>query len=253
MKILNGTGSTDYPDNQIETGVKKLIVKLTLAAFASLDNIRIDVKLNNRLKGTQPILPSESLKTMMEIAAANEGFIHISAIAGPKIVVIGSIELSNAGAIDVKDGYITASFSGLLAGDKIEVFSFDDAVLTREYIQYEAVYFNANAAKEVILAGAYQIAVPKALLSEMSLTFNNGRTITHAPEEIDLICDEINEICIIDETGVVTTAGVSGAAGFIQPGSWNFYTFGFSDAISAKITLSGAGNVYLVKNKTLSE
>jgi len=253
MKILNGTGATDYPDNQIETGVKKIVVKYTTDNIANLDNVRIDVKLNSRLRGTQPILPSESLKTMFEIAAANEGFIHISAIAGPKVVIIGSIELSNKGAIDIRDGYINCSFSGLQNADKIEVYSVDDAVLTREFIQYESVYFNANAAKEVMLAGSYQVAVPKALLSEMSVTFSNGRTTTYSPEEIDLLCDELNEVSIVDETAIVTTPALSGAKGVMQAGSWHYYTLGFTEAISAKITLSAAGNVYLVKNKTLSE
>lgn len=252
MKILNGTGNVDYPDNQIETAVKKLVVKYTTADIANLNAVKVDVKLNNRIKGTQAILPSENLKTMLEIAAANEGFIHVVKVGG-NIVVIGSIELSNSGAIDVKDGYITVGLTGLQTADRIELFSQDDNVLTREFIAYEPVYFNANAAKEVLLGGAYQIAVPKATLFEMSVSFANGRTVTYSPEEIDLICDELNEMSIVDETQVVTTASVTGAKGALQVGSWNYYTFGFADAVSAKITLTGAGNVYLVKNKTLAE
>lgn len=241
MKLLEETGKASYNDKQIESACEKLLFVLTLADKTKLADVKLDVKINDRNTGTKSIIPNLPLGDLFEIAAANEGF-TVYRTVGANTVISGTVELSNDGALLPESGYISASVSGMVTTDKLEIYVMDDAETTKEYIEYETVYIQPDSVKELMVEKNYQISMRKDV-SLFDIKYINGRQVSYTAPELNYINDEINPLSYVDYSDQETAT--------IKTGASKFFSLGILGAVQLKIKLATAGNIYLIKNKTL--
>jgi len=244
MRVLTGSGKTNYPDIQIESGVQRLFFCFTFvtATFAAaFANVRASVKMYSKNRGTESIINDLPIADLLEIAASNEGFVKQS-INGTNTIIKGTIELSNIGAVETKDGYLSLSITNMLDTDTVNVNTLDSAIVTNSFVSYEQVFVNANSQKDIDNSGAYGIAIP-VTVTNIDFCYP-GRTVTNNAEELAQETSENNELCYLTEAN-------EGAGALVIPGSKKFFCIGVNDVKSFRITLSEAGNVYLMKNKVL--
>jgi hypothetical protein len=246
MKIFTHTGATSKEGVILETPAQKLLVSYKpagaagAAALAEFRAVKLEANIVNALNGTEPLIYTMKLADLMEIAASNEGFVKEKSDK----TVVGTVELSNVGALDLGQDQISLTFTGMDAAGVLEVSTIDSPELTKSYIKYSPVNFQADAPKELNVEDYYQIALPRATIVKVELKYPNGRNISYVPTELETICDEVNELSYL-------VPGAAAGQYQIIPGSRDWFCLGVSDAITAKITLSASGNVYFVKNDNL--
>lgn len=244
MKVLSSTGSTSYSNVQIETSCQKLVFRVTAASFDALNDVKVSVNLNNKGFGTKNVLPTLPLSHVLEIAAANEGSIQISK-ADNGVTIMGTVELSNEGALDVREGYLELSILGCQTSENYEVWALNNATLSGSFIDYQTTFVNQNSTKEISVEGFYQICFPTSV-TQVDIQYMNGRNVVYTPEELMAVCQEINELCILDNS----EGSANGSR--VVTGQKNFYCLGLIGAKTVKILQSTSGNIYLVKNNDLS-
>lgn len=246
MQLFSKTGVTSVDGFILETSSQKLVVCYKPAAagadgLAEFKAVKFEAQIQTPTGGTRPLVYPTKLSDLMEIAAANQGFVKRLSDGTFK----GTVELSNVGALDLGKDQISLSFMNLAVGATLKVNNLDSQHLTKCYIEYSPQNFQADAPKEVDVREFYQLCLPKAITTKVELKYPNGRNISLTPDELEAICDEINEMAML-------TQSVEGDGFIVKPGATDFYCISVAEALTAKVSLSATGNCFFVRNSVLN-
>ena len=198
MIIVKGlTGATSYTQ-RFECSANKIALAVEAAQRSDIDSSFVTILLVDAFGQQKVITPRTRLGDLMEIAASNEGFIEekdtYSSGSLSKVNVLGTIELSNFGSVDLAGGYGQIQVDGAVSTTKWDFYGVDSADLTNMIIDYRPIWSAANQYKECDVRDAYAIAIPVSNLVELQMSYQNGRTLIFKPEELEAITNETNEI-----------------------------------------------------------
>ena len=134
MIIVKGlTGATSYTQ-RFECSANKIALAVEAAQRSDIDNSFVTILLVDAFGQQKVITPRTRLGDLMEIAASNEGFVEekdtYSSGSLSKVNVLGTIELSNYGSVDLAGGYGQIQVDGSVSTTKWDFYGVDSADLT---------------------------------------------------------------------------------------------------------------------------
>lgn len=242
MKIATLSGQTTY-QQRFETPAQKIVVVATGALMNDVFNTNVTITMMDRNGQLKTITPKTNLGDLMEIAASNEGFVHITKGASD-YTIRGTIELSNFGAIDIQGGYFQIQLDNTVSTTSWNLYALETDDLTNVIIRYSPIWCAANQYKELQTGDSYAVCLPVAKIDELHLNYKNGRTAIFTVDELKAIAMETNELA---QFRYNFTANV----GEVTVGYNNYLCIGLSDVVSARVRCNAEATVYLVDDEQL--
>ena len=244
----NLTGATSYTQ-RFECSAQKLGIKANGVLKTDIENAYITILLVDSQGQQKVITPRTRLGDLMEIAASNTGMTQIKQNYSSGSIAsydyMGTIELSNYGSVDLSGGYGQIQLDNCVSTSTFNLFGIDSQKLTKMIIDYRPLWSAANQYKETDINAAYAIAIPVSNLVELQLQYINGRTVIYKPDELKLICQEINEIA-----EVIQNIDNKGATDVVV-GFKNLFCIGVTDCVSMRVQYTADSTFYKISDTIL--
>jgi hypothetical protein len=227
------TGATNY-SGSIDSSIGRLMVDATSAtALATVEGTKLTLsQATPRKSGT--LIPEISFLILAEITAFLRGIFY-QFTATFRIIFSFPISLAG-GAYDPEGGSLSYHISGATAGDTIKVFSIDDPLKTLDYVEIVPVACLAGGVKQLDLRESKYIFVNPTNISRVKMVYPSGVSVEYVGDEVQEICRLLNPANKITDAGLITCG--FGSVGGIE----------VSNAVSAEVTLTGNGVIYMVKH-----
>lgn len=177
------------------------------------------------------------LLDLMTVCVLEGGFVNAK-VKGDNLEVTGAVVLSRDGAELLADNeYYKVTVEGLPDGVTADIYVIDAFHVARTELQYTPTRVNANAPKQIQVADAVYLAIPKEGVRQVDLSSPHGQ-VTYLPAELDYITESILPQGFLVDGNTV-------------PGGNTFYILPVADCLYAKVDSTEDSNVILVSEKGL--
>jgi hypothetical protein len=149
--------------------------------------------------GTENIFQKVPLGHLFILSILNDGIIS-SYVSGGNTYVRCIVEIANDGAIVVQNNdQYTLIVAGTMGNNTIDVYALDLPVDSRIVNFIDRTVLDANATQEITTTNATWIAVPKADVNRIELSYSSGRRAQYEKEEQVALMRDAMGIVAIDQ------------------------------------------------------
>jgi hypothetical protein len=244
MKVLTLSSNASAVNKAIETPFSKFGFKCVGTSTetepvailnALLGNGRITVQ-KQESGNTSILFPTLPLMQLALAATHNEGAITIVSGASNAKTIEFTVEISSDGSIAAgEEMTVLLDLSGIAA--TTDVYAIDSPVFGTNVIKYEPKIVQGSVSqpltKEFEVGAADFALIDLTNVSQITLRYANGRSISYQPDELRMIKNDISDpVIILDGKSYFSTT------------SWN--SISLLGAVSFSVVAIGTTNLYII-------
>lgn len=244
MSLIKDTGAAgSITDLVLENSLQKIGIECyqgTAITDANLTSCTVSINRVRKSGGATPIIYPMSLQYLLEMAACNEGAYRATSTAGT--TVIGTIDISNFGTLQLgSDEYMQLSLTNAVGGTfGVRLYAIEGANYTPSSIQVQLNSVLADTPKVTNVSDCRQLALPVTNLTKIVMQYSDGRTATYTPIELQMICQDINDI--------VSVLSPAGTAYVPIYGYSSMFVVGIEDVVLLTVQYSAISKYYTVRD-----
>lgn len=235
-----GNGTVKLRTRFHKLGFKIALIGVQMAADikSALIASKLEVTKTHPSYGTKKVLFKQSLGLLLEMASYNQGSVVMYGAYGSTYVE-GTVEFTPKGSlVPIQNEEYLIELTGMAVNAETDINSYPTVEDATSSYNYQQISIDANVQTPANIASAKWLAIPKDTLTELELHYPDGYKEVWKPRELSRICQENNELSII-------------LSGQIADEYRKLYVIKVSQAVTALITQTVVGNVYLVNEEII--
>lgn len=246
MLIKDSGIATQVVDQMLEASLQKIgvVVYRSDANDCKIVDIGvIQISATRIKKGGQsaPILYPTSLDLALEMGAAASGHYGNRSFA-EKGSIVGTIDVSSFGTLDLNDENLTVSVTGIPALHGVKIFAIEGDQFSKSSIEYTPNVVLADTPKKFVVAECHRLCLPVTGMQKLILDFADGRTATYQADELAMICKDVNDIVSVEY--LTADAGKP----IVYFGYRSLYIVDISEVVTATIHYTAQTKFFTIKN-----
>jgi hypothetical protein len=243
MQILKqATGKTEHrAETNKATDCFSFTITNSSDAGIDFDAIKIDITKNTGNSGSDnsPI-KTLSFRHMLEIhAQIGDSFVEVTK-NGTKITRIeGEIPVANFG-VELQDNEeLVVTLSSTSTNDVIDIYALEDSEIVKAMFHIQKVDVKSTEEKRINVVQAEVLAMPIAQITELEVTYKNGRSPKYLPAELKAQARRHNSI---------TTYNAHNGS-IMEAATGVLFVLDVNDAVEVNVKVSADTVFYIVDTK----